>query len=179
MKINLDPYFFEIAKPIIEKEEYKSMKNYVAHGHYSVYDHCLRVASYAYSFAKNHLLNLDYKALIVGSLLHDYYLYDWHVKEKGHGLHGFRHPYFALHNARKTYNLSLKEMHMIRTHMFPLTFWTIPLCKEAWVLTLADKICAFDEHSVMKRRKKAEKKARKQQLKEEALLRKRQALDIN
>ena len=85
------------------------MKKYVAHGHYSVYDHCFRVALFAYSYAKCKGIKVDYWSLIRGSMLHDYYLYDWHHTHEGHRLHGFRHPYFALHNAKKRFTLNMFE----------------------------------------------------------------------
>ena len=87
--------------PILHDSKYQNMKKYVAHGHYSVYDHCFRVALFAYSYAKCKGIKVDYWSLIRGSLLHDYYLYDWHHTHEGHRLHGFRHPYFSLHNAKK------------------------------------------------------------------------------
>lgn len=157
MEIQIDDYFLSIAKKIISNPEYLSMKNFIAHGSYSVYDHCLRVAVYSYSYAKYHNVNVDFESLIVGALLHDYYLYDWHHKNEGHRLHGFRHPFVALVKAKKTYKLNPKVCNMIRSHMFPLTFWTIPLSKEAWILTIADKRCARLEHKTIKEAKKYQK----------------------
>ena len=46
-------------------------------------------------------LKVNEKALIRGALLHDYFLYDWHIKRKGHHFHGFTHPATALRNAEK------------------------------------------------------------------------------
>jgi uncharacterized protein len=37
--------------------------------------------------------------------------------------------------------------------MFPLTFWDVPRCREAWLVTLADKIVATEE-TLLKYRKK-------------------------
>ncbi|MFA6830117.1 MAG: HD domain-containing protein [Bacilli bacterium] len=161
MKINIDSYFSEIAHPIIDTPEYKSMKKFVAHGPYSVYDHCLRVTIFAYSFAKSRYMNIDYEVLIRGSLLHDFYLYDWHKKEKYHSFHGFKHPVFALFNASRKYKLKPKEMNMIRSHMFPLTLLHIPLSKEAWILCYADKVCAYHEHQAIKKIKKDQKSLKK------------------
>ncbi len=150
MNIYVDDFFLNIARKIIANPEYRSMKKYIAHGRYSVYDHCIRVAIYSYSYARNKQLNIDYKSLIIGALLHDYYLYDWHKAHEGHKLHGFRHPFIALAKARKTYKLNPKVCNMIRSHMFPLTFWTIPLSREAWILQMADKKCARLEHKTVK-----------------------------
>ncbi len=145
VKILLDQEFRSYSEKILLNQEYQSMRKYVAHGTYTVYDHCFRVALFAYSYAKGKGLNVDYASLVRGALLHDYYLYDWHHAHEGHRLHGFRHPYFALHNAKKKYRLNKKEMNIILSHMFPLTFWILPLCKEAWLITYADKVCANRE----------------------------------
>lgn len=157
MQIPIDEYFIHIALPIITNPEYQSMKKYVAHGSYSVYDHSIRVAVLAYCMCRQNRWKVDYESLIIGCLLHDFYLYDWHHAHEGHKLHGFRHPFIALMKAKKVYKLNSKVCNMIRSHMFPLTFWTIPLSKEAWILTLADKISATMEHKTIKSMKKLEK----------------------
>ena len=89
--------------------------------------------------------------------LHDYYLYDWHDKNKGFRWHGFKHHRFALANAEKDFDLTEKEKNIIYSHMFPLTFWCLPRSREAWIVTLADKRVAFAETlKKYKRKKKAE-----------------------
>ena len=57
---------------------------------------------------------------------------------------GFFHPSVALENALKDYELSKKEQDIIKHHMFPLTIIP-PMCREAWLVCLADKICAGKE----------------------------------
>ena len=118
-----------------------------------MYQHCLKVARVAYDFAVKHRIPCDLRALVRGALLHDYYLYDWHDPNKGFRWHGFKHHRFALWNAEKDFLLSRKERNIIRTHMFPLTFWNIPGCREAWIVTLADKWVAAEE-TMLKYRKK-------------------------
>lgn len=87
---------------------------------------------------------VDRKALVKGALLHDYFLYDWHEKNKNHRLHGFYHPRHALRNAMQDYNISDKEADIILKHMFPLTIIP-PNNREAWIVCMADKICATYE----------------------------------
>jgi uncharacterized protein len=127
-----------IASPLINQAEYQSMKNYRAHGQVSVYDHSLFVAERAYLYAKKRHLDLDYTSLVRGALLHDYYLYDWHKKHKGHRLHGFCHPAWALHNALLAYDLNPTERDIIRNHMFPLTLFHWPHSKEARLVSKMD-----------------------------------------
>lgn len=86
-------------------------------------------------------VNMD--ALVIGALLHDYFLYDWH-DGKGRHLHGFTHPECAKRNAEKDYALSPRVKNIIARHMFPLTP-VPPTCTEAWIVCIADKICAIEE----------------------------------
>ena len=87
----------------------------------------------------------DLRALVRGALLHDYYLYDWHDPNKGFRWHGFKHHRFALNNASRDFELSDTEKNVIYAHMFPLTPWCLPRCREAITVTLADKRVAFAE----------------------------------
>ena len=88
--------------------------------------------------------NVNRRELIRGALLHDYFLYDWHEKNAGHRFHGFIHAGRALQNARKDFKLTIREENIILRHMFPLNV-VPPMCKEAWLVCLADKICASKE----------------------------------
>lgn len=82
-------------------------------------------------------------ALVIGALLHDYFLYDWH-DGKGRHFHGFTHPECAKRNAEMDYTLSPRVKNIIARHMFPLTP-VPPTCTEAWIVCIADKICAIEE----------------------------------
>ena len=89
-------------------------------------------------------LNVDKRSLIRGALLHDYFLYDWHDKNKPAKFHGFTHPKIAFENACQDLELNKKERDIILHHMFPLNPIP-PTSKEAWIICLADKICATKE----------------------------------
>ena len=78
-------------------------KNAIQHGSTTVYEHSLGVAGASLKLAEFFHLKVNEKALIRGALLHDYFLYDWHIKRKGHHFHGFTHPATALRNAEKEY----------------------------------------------------------------------------
>ncbi|MBO5354788.1 MAG: HD domain-containing protein [Clostridia bacterium] len=145
--------FSEVAREVVGKARYDEMKQYVSHSDITVYQHCIKVAYKAYCFAVRHDIPCDMRALIRGALLHDYYLYDWHDPNKGFRWHGFKHHRFALRNAERDFVLSKKERNIIHSHMFPLTFWCLPRCREAWLVTLADKLVATEE-TLIKYRKK-------------------------
>lgn len=132
---------------------YGMTKDFIQHGSVSVYSHCILVAVESVKIARTLNLKVDIDSLIRGALLHDYFLYDWHDNPDGrHNVHGFTHPYTALRNAKEDFDLSKKECDIIVHHMFPL----VPLpphSKEAWIVCLADKICAVKETLTMRKPK--------------------------
>ena len=137
-------YIEKYGKDILESSNMNLSKKFIQHGDTSVYTHSINVCEMCIKIASKLNINVDYKSLVRGSLLHDYFLYDWHVKDKSHKLHGFRHAKVALNNASKEYKLNKIEKNMIYTHMFPLNL-RIPRYKESIILCIADKICATKE----------------------------------
>ncbi|MEE0955407.1 MAG: HD family phosphohydrolase [Eubacterium sp.] len=119
------------------------MKHFIQHGHVTTYDHCLAVTRMSCRIAKDLHVKVDWKSLVRSSFLHDYYLYDWH--SHGDHLHGYHHPEIAAENAARDFNLSDKEQSIIRSHMWPLTFFHFPTCREAVIVTIADKIVSAGE----------------------------------
>ena len=61
----------------------------IQHGDTTVLLHCLAVAYFSLRLAKLLRLKCDQRSLVRGALLHDYFLYDWHVPDPSHRLHGF------------------------------------------------------------------------------------------
>ena len=140
-------YFFENIKDILNNENFQSMKKYIQHGKTSVYTHSLILAYICYKKSLKYK-NIDRRSLIRGALLHDYFLYDWHLPRiisKRKGLHGYNHPKVALNNANNDFKLNKKERNIIRSHMWPLTFFHMPLSKEAWLVCKYDKILSIKE----------------------------------
>lgn len=132
------------AADILESPNFISSKKNIQHGTKSVMDHSMDVAKMSIWLSKKFHIQCDHRDLVRGALLHDYFLYDWHTKGEGHGLHGFYHPGIALRNALKEYDLTEKEKEIIKKHMWPLTIIP-PTCKEAWIVTTADKYCSLLE----------------------------------
>ena len=132
------------ADDILNNEKYQTQKNYMQHGKTSVLEHEMNVTIYALKLAKKYKLKIDERALVRGSLLHDYFLYDWHVHNKKNMIHGFTHAKTAMKNATQEYSLTEKERNMIYTHMFPMNL-RIPKYKESIVLCISDKIVATKE----------------------------------
>lgn len=126
-----------------KNSRFDQMKESIQHGCTTVYEHCISVAYTSCLIAKKTNANVDYKSLIRGALLHDYFLYDWH-NNTGEGLHGFTHPKKALKNAKEDFVINKIEEDIIVKHMFPLTL-KIPKYKESWIVTTADKIVSLRE----------------------------------
>ena len=131
---------------IMRSDNFKSTRNYVQHGTIPVRRHCLDVAHHSLAINRKLRIHCQEKDLVRGALLHDYFLYYWHDKnrENYQSLHGFYHPGIALKNAKKEYKLTPREQDIIKKHMWPLTV-VPPLCREAWVVSMADKYCSLLE----------------------------------
>ncbi|WP_022760923.1 HD domain-containing protein [Butyrivibrio sp. AD3002] len=134
---------------ILESHKFHKTKHFIQHGDMSVYDHSLSVAERAIRINRFIHAKCNERDLVRGALLHDYFLYDWHKDGKDKGnvhpkLHGFFHPSTALKNASRDFVLSEREKDIIKKHMWPLTVIP-PMCREAWIVTMADKYCSAME----------------------------------
>ena len=136
----------EHASDILKSENFRSTKNYIQHGTMPVHRHCIDVAEKSIAISKFLRIPCNEREMVRGALLHDYFIYDWHDKsrENYQRLHGFYHPGIALRNASMEYELTLREKDIIKKHMWPLTV-VPPLCREAWIVTTADKYCSLLE----------------------------------
>ena len=139
-----EAFFKQELEKVCKNSRMLESGRYMQHGCTSVFRHSVSVAHYSFYLAWKMHIPVNEKALIRGALLHDYFLYDWHEKRKGHHFHGFTHPGTALKNAEKEYELGDIERNIISRHMFPLTV-VPPMCREAWLVCLADKYCAVKE----------------------------------
>lgn len=134
------------AEDILQSDNFQSTKEHIQHGNMTVNSHCMNVARYSLALSEKLHIPCQRDELIRGALLHDYFLYDWHSKEhvQLYRLHGFFHPGVALKNASKEYNLTPREQDIIKKHMWPLTV-VPPMCREAWIVSAADKWCSLLE----------------------------------
>lgn len=136
----------EAASDILQSENFRATRGHIQHGSMTVNNHCMDVAKYSVAISEKLGIACNQRELIRGALLHDYFLYDWHSKDhvKLWRLHGFFHPKIALKNAAKEYHLTDRERDIIKKHMWPLTVIP-PMCREAWIVTTADKWCSLLE----------------------------------
>jgi uncharacterized protein len=137
-------FFEDNITQIINRPDIKVLDNFIQHGNVSCLTHCILVSYLSYYISKKLKLKVDYASLIRGALLHDYFLYDWHIKDKNRPLHAFYHPKCAYKNAQKLFDLTEIEKDIILKHMWPLTL-SFPSYKEAFIVCISDKICSVFE----------------------------------
>ncbi len=134
--------FEDIVSDLVNNSVVLEMKKYRQHFDVDCFSHCYDVSYCCYAITKK--LGLDYKAAARAGMLHDFFLYDWRVKNDYKGLHAFTHGKIACENSLKLFNLTKKEQDMIIKHMWPVTI-VPPKSIEGFILTLADKYCASKE----------------------------------
>lgn len=137
--------FLDHIEDIINHSEVKKMKQFVQHGSTDTLTHSYIVAYYSCWVCYRLGIKADIRSIARGAMLHDFYLYDWHVPDKSHRLHGFFHPAKSLKNAENHFELGNLEREIIETHMWPLTIRKIPKSRESAVVCFVDKICSLVE----------------------------------
>ena len=135
--------FFDIVGDLYYSDEVQGLAKYPQHSTINRLDHIRSVTYMSYVYSKKH--SLDYVAATRAAMLHDLFYYDWHDGDWSHRPHGYRHPGFAVKNARVLNPaISKKEENIILRHMWPLTVIP-PRYKEGMVVSLCDKYCATRE----------------------------------
>ena len=131
--------FSWIINPILDNKKFNETKKIVHHG-ITRYEHSVRVAYYSYKITK--LLRLDYKETTTAALLHDFFTDE--VAHKNGVQRLTHHPKVAVENSLEYYNLSDKQIDIIKTHMFPVTF-TPPKYLESWIVDIVDDVASIYE----------------------------------
>lgn len=138
-------YFINIIQDLQANNQLNQMHQFIQHGTTSTYIHCLAVAYTSYKLTYQLPFQFDRNSVVRGAMLHDFYLYDWHIPHKSHRLHGFYHPGFALNNAKKHYKISPIEEDIICKHMWPLTITRCPKYRESILVCIVDKLSSLSE----------------------------------
>lgn len=145
-KYEKDQEYLLLINNIMENEEFKKMGN-IKHHNTTRLNHSLKVSYYSYKIAKS--LRLDYKDVARGGLLHDFYtdeISDCNKIKDKILLFSIKHPNDAVKNASSYFELSDKEINIIKTHMFPVDY-KLPKYAESWIVSLVDKVLSFGEVS--------------------------------
>ena len=142
---NDETRFFRVLTELERDPRVRLLKKHRQHRGNTTFRHCRSVAVESFRLAQRFGWRVDEHALARGAMLHDYHLYTRRRKKIGALRHLVSHPKRACGNAEKVFDLSRKEKNIIESHMWPLTLFKPPKSKEAFLVTLADKLCAFRE----------------------------------
>lgn len=147
-----DPEFYKLTGDLLATPEVQSLAGFVQHDTFDRLQHVLSVSYLTYHYCSRH--SLDSRTAARAGVMHDLYYYDWHENDWSHRPHGYRHPGFAVINAKKLCGgLDKKTENIIRRHMWPLTP-VPPRYREGWVIVAADKYCAYRELKACRNNKK-------------------------
>ena len=132
----------EIYQRFLNDERIKRMEEIPMHFGSNCYVHSFKVAKLAIKKAlKKKEANLE--DILIGAILHDYYLYDWRkdkVRKKNHS----KHPFVAIENAERDFQINDRVKRIIACHMYPLN-------KEYKPTTIEEKLVASCDTSVATR----------------------------
>ena len=139
-------------------EKILRMKDISMHRGSNCYEHSFKVAKKAIKKSLNRK-NINLEVVLLGAILHDYYLYDWRNDRSKLKRHGKNHPGIAIENAVNDFNISEEVKKVIKTHMWPINIKDYPNTKEAKIVSISDKAVTIGESFTSKKykQKKREK----------------------
>ena len=143
----------EIYSFFYTDEKIQKMKEIPMHRGSNTFNHSFQVAKVAIKRGLRHK-HVDLKSILIASILHDYYLYDWRRDRNKLKRHGQNHPYIAATNAKADFDITEEVQKIIQAHMWPINFKEFPRTKEARIVNLADDHVALKEALTSKRFKK-------------------------
>ena len=142
-----------IYQSFLNDEKILRMKEISMHRGSNCYIHSFKVTMLAIKRALRHK-KCDLNTVLLGSILHDYYLYDWRIERDKMKRHLKDHPHIAAENAIRDFGIHEPIKKVIESHMWPVNISTFPDSKEARIISLADKTIYFREIICSKRFKK-------------------------
>lgn len=140
----IDKEYMSIINQILSNEEFGQLKD-IQHHNQTRLKHCLKVSYYSYKVAKR--MGLHYDEVARAGLLHDFYLGQVNEQKKIKDkflLFTSKHPKQAVENSLQYFDLTEKEIDIIRTHMFPVDI-KVPKYAESWIVSIVDKLVSFKE----------------------------------
>ena len=143
----------DIYQSFLHDERILLMKNISMHRGSNCYIHSFKVAKLAIKRALRHKRG-NLHIILLGAILHDYYLYDWRDDKSKMRYHMRSHPYVAAENAARDFGIHAPIKKVIQSHMWPVNFTDFPKTKEARIISNADKTIYLKEIICSKRYKK-------------------------
>ena len=148
----------DIYQSFLHDERILKMKDIQMHRGSNCYIHSFKVTKLAIKRALRHNKG-DLLVILLGSILHDYYLYDWRMDKSKMKHHLSEHPYIAAENAERDFGIHEPIKRVIQSHMWPINFENFPDTKEARIISNADKTIYLRE-IICSRRYKAKREAK-------------------
>ena len=147
-----------IYQAFLNDEKILRMKDISMHRGSNCYIHSFKVAKKAIKKSLNRK-DVNLEVVLLGAILHDYYLYDWRKDRSKRKGHGKNHPKIASANASRDFDIPPEVKEVIETHMWPFNFKQYPHSREAKLVANADNYVATVEAltSIAYKKKKREK----------------------
>lgn len=136
----------------LNNEKIKRMQSIPMHRGSNCYLHSFRVAKFAVNLGLKHK-NVNIKTILIASILHDYYLYDWRKEKDKKAKHLSSHPSIAISNAEIDFKIDEDIKAIIKSHMWPLNLKDYPKSREAKIVSFSDKRIATREFLTSKKYK--------------------------
>ncbi|MBP3841147.1 MAG: HD domain-containing protein [Bacilli bacterium] len=133
--------FYSIIEDILNNDKFNELKLVRHHG-ITRFNHSLRVSYYTYLTTKK--LNLNYVEATRAALLHDFFTDELKGEKMKVALR--RHPFIALENSKKYFEISDLQADIIVKHMFPVTK-ELPKYKESFIVDIIDDISSVYERT--------------------------------
>lgn len=143
-----------IYQTFLNDDRILRMKEIPMHRGSNCYIHSFRVAKKAIKNAiRLFKKNIDLEVVLIGAILHDYYLYDWRANREYRKGHAKNHEKIASENASRDFDVPLEIKKVIESHMWPFSINSFPHTREAKVVSFADKSVATMEAFTSKKYK--------------------------
>ena len=142
-----------LYQSFLKDEKILRMKDISMHRGSNCYIHCFKVAKKAIKKSLRRK-DINLEVVLLGAILHDYYLYDWRKDRSLLKKHGKNHPNVAINNAVKDFDISDDVKKVIKSHMWPLNIKEYPKSKEAKIVSISDKAVTIKESLTTKKHKK-------------------------
>ena len=133
-----------IYQAFLNDEKILRMKDISMHRGSNCYLHSFKVAKKAIKKSLNRK-DVNLEVVLLGAILHDYYLYDWRKDRSKLKKHGKNHPSVAINNAVKDFDISEDVKKVIKSHMWPINIKDYPKSKEAKIVSISDKAVTIGE----------------------------------
>ena len=134
--------YYDIYSEFYNVNKYRELKSIMHHGDNRL-NHINRVAKMSFWLSKK--MKCDYISCTRGAMMHDFFTKD-DICKNNIKYRKFlkKHPYIALENSKKYFDVNEIEENIITTHMYPITKQR-PKYKEAKIVSVCDKLVSFYE----------------------------------